>query len=107
MNSTQLSGMIVGKPIALDRTKGIRFVLKARYPSKNDQSRTGIVIIPCNVIDVTKEQRDILLGNNYKDFRVELTGRLIRAIYETENGEQLFNMEVIANPNGLLLQKVN
>ena len=106
MNATQLSGTIVSQPIALDRTKGIRFVLKARYPSRSENARTGIIIIPCNVVDITKEQREILLGKNYQDFRVELSGRLIRVIYETESGEQIFNTEVIANPNGLLLQKV-
>lgn len=105
MNSVQLSGTLASAPAVLSGNEtAIRFVLKARYPSGHAQ--TGAVRIPCNVFDATPEQREILLGKNCREFRAEVSGRLAVTACEDERGSTLFNIEVIANPNGLMLQRV-
>ena len=105
MNSVQLSGIITTPPSALEHGKGIRFILKVRYPSKDGSNRTGITHISCTAFDATKEQSEILLGKNFQNFVVELSGRLVLSVYENEKGQDIYNTEVVVNPNGLLIKQ--
>ena len=105
MNSVQLSGIITTPPSALEHGKGIRFIIKARYPSKDGSNRTGITYIPCSVFDSTKEQSEILLGKNFRNFVIELSGRLVLSVYENEKGKSIYNTEVVVNPDGLLIKQ--
>lgn len=70
------------------------------------QEKPAVTNIPCRVFNATPEQREILLGKNYRNYRVEIVGRLSVATSEDESEQNLFNLEVLALPNGLLLQKV-
>jgi single-stranded DNA-binding protein len=105
MNAVQLSGILTVSPLAIERRQGIRFVIKARYPSEDESNRMGIAYIPCTVFDATKEQREILLGKNFRNFVVELSGRLVISIYENEKGESIYSTEVVVNPHGLLIRQ--
>lgn len=103
MNSVQLSGTISGQPEKYET--GIRFTLKARYPVKGETS-PGTAAVPCAVYDFTSDQKNILLGSNHRKFRVEINGRIVKSVFENEYGEIVTGLEVVANPNGLLLQRV-
>lgn len=104
MNCAQVSGTIMFQPSEAIQGNGIRFILKARYPVKGDLS-AGSLYLPCVVFDVTPIQRNILLGKNYRDYRVEISGRLIRTEHEDEMGQNIVDIEIIASPNGLLLSR--
>lgn len=105
MNSAQLSGKIIGQPTEIHDGNGIRFVLKAHYPIHSENGRAGHLYIPCGVFDATPEQREILMKGNLSTFNVELCGRLVRTMLEDEKGLHIFNVEIIANPNGLFLHR--
>jgi hypothetical protein len=64
------------------------------------------MLIPCVIFDCTPDQKNILLGSKHRKFRTEITGRLVRSVFENEYGEIVTGIEVVANPNGLLLQRI-
>ena len=103
MNSVQVSGTFSSPPELNEN--GIRFQLKTRYPVKGETS-PGAMMVPCAVFDSTPDQKNILLGSNHRKFRIEITGRLVRSVFENEYGEIVTGIEVVANPNGLLLQRI-
>jgi hypothetical protein len=105
LNAAQLSGTVVGHPTKINDSDGIRFVLKAHYPIHSESGRAGHLFVPCGVFDATTEQREILLKGNLSTYNVEICGRLVRTMLEDEKGHNLFHVEIIANPNGLLLQR--
>ncbi|MDF7824383.1 hypothetical protein P4B35_10200 [Pontiellaceae bacterium B12227] len=103
MNSVQLSGTISRQPEVNDT--GIHFMLKARYPVKGEPF-PGTTLIPCVVFDYSPEQKNILLDSGLRKFRVEINGRIVKSVFENEYGEVVSGLEVVANPNGLLLQRM-
>ena len=103
MNCAQVSGTIAAQPSEINQSNGVRFILKTRYPVKG--ALAGTLHIPCGVFNATPEQRDILLGNSYRDHRIEVAGKLARTVHEDENGRDIGEVEIIANPNGLLIQR--
>lgn len=103
MNSVQLSGTLTNTPEL--NGNGILFMLKARY-SIVGETTPAIALVPCRVFDYTQAQKDILLGSKHQKYRVEINGRIVRSVFENEHGDILTSIEVVPNPNGLMLQRV-
>lgn len=107
MNVCAVSGKLASAPIAVSDGKTIKFLLKTHYPSKQEGNRFGTAIVPCVLFDALEAQQDMLLGKDYKQFKIELVGRISRSSYENAEGDRVYNTEVIVNPKGILFQRVS
>lgn len=106
MNHCLLSGLIANKPLVFGNEQGVRFTIKTRYPSKQEGIKAGTAYVPCVVFELSKEHFEILKSEDYKNFRIELSGRIRRSSYENDSGERVYNTEVVCNGSSVLLQKV-
>ena len=106
MNLCSISGRLASQPFSVSEGRTIKFLVKAHYPSKREGSNLGTSLVPCVLFDATDEQRSILQGKDYKDYRIELVGRITRSSYEDGEGKRVWDTQVIVNPNGILLQRV-
>ena len=105
MNVSLLSGKIVTRPTDLGGGLGIKFLVKTRYPSRQEGVRTNKAYVPCVIFDAKPEQREILLSKDYDKLWVELIGRIVRSNSENESGQRIYNTEVFTNSEGLMLKK--
>jgi hypothetical protein len=112
MNNIQLSGTIAGRPVPIDDGTAIRFYLRAGHPPAAPEFPSGLVDVPCRVFDASPVQREILLGRKHRNVRVEAAGRLEQIVSEgggrwngRNNRQQSRSLEMIVNPQGLLLQR--
>ncbi|MBT62900.1 MAG: hypothetical protein CML13_06775 [Puniceicoccaceae bacterium] len=106
MNVCAISGRLASKPISVSEGKTIKFLIKAHYPSKREGSNFGSSLVPCVLFDANDAQQDMLLGEDYKEFKVELVGRIVRSSYENAEGSKVWDTQIIVNPNGILFQRV-
>jgi hypothetical protein len=105
MNLCAISGKLAAMPISVSEGRTIKFLVKTHYPSKREGKVYGTALVPCVLFDATDSQRDMLLGKDWKEFKVELVGRILRSSYENADDERMWVTQVIVNPNGILFQR--
>ena len=105
MNTAQLSGTFCAPPVTLPGYKdAICFMLKTKFPTASGKPIP--VNIPCKVFKPTPEQREIMLGKNHCNYRVEIMGRIAATTDADDDGHKQFSLQVLTIPNGLLLQRM-
>jgi hypothetical protein len=112
MNNIQLSGTIADRPSSIYDGIAIRFYLRARHSPVVPGLPQGLVQGPCCLFDASPEQRKILLGRKHRNVRVQTAGRLEQIVSDggsrwngRNNRQQSRSLEMIVNPQGLLLQR--
>ena len=106
MNLCTVSGKIASPPLSISDGKAMKFLVKAHYPSRQEGATHGSSLVPCVLFDVTEAQRGLLAGDSYKNFKIELMGRIVRSSYENAEGQKVWDTQVIVSSKNLLLQKV-
>ena len=106
MNCCLISGFKVGK--VLDIGKGMRFIVKTRYRSRDPKEKIGTSYVPCLVFDLDKEQREALKKSKDKQVYVELVGHLCPTFYGDKKEEDSLYAatDVISTGKEALIKKV-
>ena len=105
MNTAQLSGTFYTPPVMVPGYEEvIYFMLKTRFPRGSGKPIS--VNIPCKLFKPTSEQKEILLGKNYGNYRAEIMGRIAATTDADDEGHRQFSLQILTIPNGLLLQRM-